>query len=458
MPAAKRFLQCSTSVNAAAVKRESIQGVEHIVVTSYTMPDNIVMNGVLYPAEEIAASFKSLERTLAPIEHPQDADGNYISALDPMAIHNFHAGAFNTNVTRDGDRVRVDKYINVAEAMKTDRGKRLLDRVNELETNDDPRPIHTSTGVFMEVDELDAPTDEFNGVTVNAEYQLIARNMLFDHDAILLDSVGAAQPHQGVGMAVNADGEQCEVIRCELTQAANASGVSFREIEQQLQEQLVRSKPPNEQSSGWLYIIDVFEDMVVFEDTDTLFEAPYILDDGVARIAGLPVPVTREVSYTPKTNRKKGDAMKELILNALAEAGIDTKDMDDAALLEAYNKLNAANAETDGDAGNRDDGGDDASFAAVVQDAIAPLVERMDGLDAKLNAQDDSELNALAEAVVNSGAYPALDVDDCKKLGVNKLRDMATKAKVAIGVNGHMPTDSGAGGTVMEFTMPNSAA
>jgi len=151
------MIQCATVVDRNAVQRQNIDGVEHVVITSFTLPDNIVMNGGLYPAEEIDKSFESLERTLAPVEHPTDSSGNFISANDPFAIHNFHAGAFNTNVTKEGNRIKIDKFVNVQEALKTERGKRLLDRVTELETNEKARPIHTSVGVFLLVEETDGP-------------------------------------------------------------------------------------------------------------------------------------------------------------------------------------------------------------------------------------------------------------------------------------------------------------
>lgn len=206
------MIQCVSGVNKDAVSRTSINGVEHIIVESFTLPDDIVMNGGLYPAAEIEKSFASLERTLAPVEHPEDANGNFISATDPESIHNFHAGAFNMNVTRENGRVRVEKHINVQEAMKSDKGLRLLDRINELETSTDPRPIHTSTGIFLVPVEFETPQTNAAG----DEFTWAASEMVFDHDAILLDSVGAAQPHQGVGMAVNAKGEECGVQRFEL--------------------------------------------------------------------------------------------------------------------------------------------------------------------------------------------------------------------------------------------------
>ena len=41
------MIQCRTTVNRDAVRRESIDGVEHIIVSSSTLPDDIVMNGGL---------------------------------------------------------------------------------------------------------------------------------------------------------------------------------------------------------------------------------------------------------------------------------------------------------------------------------------------------------------------------------------------------------------------------
>lgn len=215
----RRMVQCRSAINASAISREQINGIEHIVVDSYTLPDDVVMNGVLYPAAEIEAGYASLERTLAPIEHPTNARGEYISATDPEAINNFYAGAYNVNVTREGGRVHIEKHINVAEALKTDRGKRLLDRINELETSDNPRPIHTSVALYLTIENLDKPQTNAAG----DQYSMIGKDFDFDHDAILLDSIGAATPEQGVGMAINSDGQKMSVDRVFITGAVSAS-------------------------------------------------------------------------------------------------------------------------------------------------------------------------------------------------------------------------------------------
>jgi hypothetical protein len=406
----RKLILCSSSVKKDAVKRETINGVEHIIVSSYTLPNDVVMNGGLYPGEEIEKSYKTLERTLAPVEHPKDEDGNFISASDPHAIHNYHAGAFNVNVTREDNRVHIEKHINVQEALKSERGKRLLDRIEELETNDDPRPIHTSTGVWLEIESTD-------GIQTNAEgekYDWIARNMVFDHDAILLDNVGAAQPHQGVGMAVNAEGDKVEIEHVEMADPAPSATPSVNAVYEQLTKQL------NEViGAEWINIVDLQGSQCIFETNQGYYTVPFRLDGDQARIVGIPISVDKTVTYTPKVNSKEGDAMKELLLNALADAGVKTEGLTDDQLLSEYNKLQANQSKGD-DAGAK---GDD--LAEIVANAVKPLSDEVASLKTQLNANAENEKQQYVDVIVNSGKYTGLDADSAKMLPVEKLKEMA---------------------------------
>lgn len=421
---ADKFIQCSTKINKSAVRREVIDGVEHVIVSSFTLPDNIVMNGLLYPADEIAKGFNTLEQTLAPIEHPQDKDGNFISANTAYAINNFYAGAYNVNVTRADGRVHIEKFINVQEAMKTDRGKRLMDRVCELETNPDARPIHTSVGVWIDVE----PTQEVMTNDSGLRYNGIARSMVFDHDAILLDSVGAAQPHQGVGIAVNADGQTVDVDRVVYNDdpvtdgVENASDLSH----DQIRELLYAALNSGAMSCG--YINEIYSDHVIFECRDELFSVPYRIDGEQVTITGIPLPVVRDISYSPKTN-KEGDTMKELMLKALAAAGITVNaEISDADLLAKYNEL-LANQDSNNDG---QPAGED--LATVVTNAVAPLMAKIEALEANQNAAAQTELNALVDVVVNSGKFAGLDADGAKALPMATLKSMAANCKSAHGL------------------------
>jgi len=448
---AQVMLQCSSLVKANAVRRETVGGVEYVVVSSYTMPDNIVMNGILYPAEEIKNSFQSLEGTLAPVEHPQDKDGNFLPAANSEAIQNFYAGASNKNITQEGNRLHVEKWVNVSEALKTDRGKRLLDRIEELETNDKPRAIHTSTGVFLvPEDVIGAPQLEFDGIKTNAAYTAIARDMVFDHDAILLDNIGAAQPHQGVGMAVNREGDICGIIHANLDESEvvapatpDEKELSHQDISNALMD-AIRKAPFN---GDW--VVRVFPTTVIFESQDKLFSAPYMMDGAIAVIVGLPLTVERDETFKPKANNKGDDEMKELIVSALKAAGVDVANLDEAALFAKYNELQANQSTGDDESTDNT-----AALAAVVANALKPVTDKLDGLEARLNEGKDAKLSELAEIVGNSDKYAGLTVEAAKLLDVETLKSMASNCGSAHGI----PVVANMGDSNDKFSAPAEMA
>jgi hypothetical protein len=179
--------------NVSRARTESRNGREVMIVPSATLPDDVVMNGIKYPADEIGKSYTTLNRTPAPLGHPT-VNGQFVSASDPEGINIGYIGAWNENPRRENGRVLLDKVIDIEVANRTDGGKRVLAAINAGD------PVHTSTGLLCELE----PARDGDGFTS------IARNIYFDHDAILLDEEGAATPEQGVGMLVN--GKQIEVV------------------------------------------------------------------------------------------------------------------------------------------------------------------------------------------------------------------------------------------------------
>ena len=188
-------------VSNSAIRLEVHNDRKHLVLPSYTLPDDVVMNGLLYPHSEIEASYKGLEGKLAPLGHPT-VNGVYVSANMGEAINAHHIGAWNRNVERRGNRIYLEKWVDVEYAANTEGGRRLFDRVGfdvEKGVMGEPKgDVHTSTGIFLNAD-LAA-----SGITANGtQYRGTAGSMLMDHDAILLDEIGAATPDQGVGLMVN---------------------------------------------------------------------------------------------------------------------------------------------------------------------------------------------------------------------------------------------------------------
>lgn len=191
------------AVQNAAIRRERRDGRDVVIVPSATLPDGVVMNGIRYPADEIAKSFASLDRTPAPLGHPT-LNGRFVSASDPEGLARGWIGAWNENVRREGGRVLLDKVIDISTAGQLEGGKAVLAAIEKGD------PIHTSTGLLCNLEALNG--DQPDGA------KHIARNMVFDHDAILIGEDGAATPEQGVGMLVN--GQSVEVINSDLEDRA----------------------------------------------------------------------------------------------------------------------------------------------------------------------------------------------------------------------------------------------
>lgn len=229
----------TTKVNSQSIRREKHNGREHLVLPSYTLPANVVMNGGLYTAEEIDAHYQGLEGTLAPLGHPQ-VNGQFVSAFSPEGLNVGFVGAWNRNVKKSGNRIYVEKWVDVSKAGESEGGRELLDRVAAIERGDDVPPIHTSVAAFL--DQLE-PNDQQRAT--GAEW--VAKIHSMDHDAILLHEVGAATPDQGVGLMVNAD----------LAQPMKANtgaliGESYREREQRLDRAAKAKFAPGDNEYAWV--------------------------------------------------------------------------------------------------------------------------------------------------------------------------------------------------------------
>lgn len=267
------------AVNAASIRREQHNGREHIVVPSFTLPDGVVMNGGLYPHEEIEKSYASLEGTLAPLGHPQ-VNGEYVSAQQPDAINSYHVGAWNRNVKRVGNRISVEKMIDVEFAKNTEGGRKLLEAINKGE------PIHTSTGIFLERE-----------MTPNAEgHEWIARNMNFDHDAILIGEIGAATPEDGVGMMVNKTFVINSAVPVVNEDALDDSyGEKLAILSEAVKERFATS-------DSYAYVQDFDDRALVYCTPEGMYSIDYHFEGDNPILTGESRTVVAETSYKVKTN------------------------------------------------------------------------------------------------------------------------------------------------------------
>jgi len=335
-----------TLANMDAIKRETRNGRAVIVVPSATLPDNVVMNQIQYPADEIAKSFQSLNRSPAPAGHPMIGNA-FVSARDPEGINATWIGAWNENVRRENGRVLLDKVIDVEVAGRSEAGRAVL---NAIEQQD---PIHTSTGLLCDLE----PAQE------GAAYSYIARNMEFDHDAILIGEAGAATPEQGVGMLVNAKGEQeeIEVVNSAIETADRELDWAVDHALQALQR---RQRAPM-----------------------------------VERIKAALADMLGSERDTPTTGKEDPMTVSKEQFDALS-AEVKT-------LSESLNGLGE-------------------TVTNAVTEAVKPLKEAQDKIEANQKAKDEAELSGLVAKIVKANI---MDEDTAKELTLNAARKLAERAE-----------------------------
>ncbi|AOR91292.1 TPA: DUF2213 domain-containing protein [Klebsiella pneumoniae] len=368
-----------TVVNSASnITTETIDGKPHIVVRGITpVVDDIVMNRKLYPAAEIEKAYNTLERNPMPLGHPK-VDGKHVSARDVRAVNEYHVGAWLQNVSHEGGKVTGDMYVNRQYAESSEKGKRLINRLDEMIAGTNSEPIHISTGLL------------YSGIAANGEskgkkYNEIATNMMFDHVAVLLDEPGAGTPAEGVGIFVNAEGDELEI---EVVNLADAD-------------------IPDPQDASF---------KTFFNQLKAFFSA------------------------NSDSNQKETDPMKELIVNALKANGKEVEGKTDAELMDAYNQMKAeeVTAKKKGDEEIDPATGAPKKTEQAANNEEMPawakaLTDQVFALNSKINANSESEKSNMRAAVKAKFGMTDIAVN---ALDGEPLKELFAQCQTSTGLNG----------------------
>lgn len=425
----------SLAINASNISTTTINGQEHYVIRgAVPIVDDIVMNGGLYPAEEINNSYQTMERKLMPLGHPM-VGGKYVSANDPQAVNDYYAGAWAQNVSKANDKVVMDVYVNKSVADTKPDGKRLIQRLDDMITGNNADPIHVSTGLLLN-------KEQKAGESKGKKHSWVAHNMQFDHIAILLDEPGAGTPEEGVGMFVNADGQEGEVETASLIDAANSlkdglvnkvkfffthnSDASFDEIYQMLREAI---RAPSG-SDVYRYVVTVWPDKFIYEEGSKLFQQKYLIDDNAVTLVGEPIEVVRKpTEYEVKTNGEQ-NPMKQKMIAALNAAGVTTEGLTDDQVWDAYNQQmqkKAGGGDPAGTQVNTD------AITAAVNAALTPLTDKISHLETQLQANAEKDITAKRQAV--KAKFPFMTEAAINSLVGDALNDMFSQCQTSTGLN-----------------------
>ena len=332
MPTPKlRFMQNMSEL----VRKDTLDDVEYLVCPVILIREG-VWNGLYYPAEELSKFPESWNGRDVPIFHPQDLEGNSVSAGDPAIIEQHGIGRlFAVQWDEKLKALKGEIWLNPAKAQQTEGGKAVLAK---LEANE---MIEVSTGLFVE---LDKTPGEFNG----AQYTAIALNYRPDHLAVLPGAKGACSVEDGAGTPrVNrkqeepepeVDGSRIMVFLSRMMeQATNLFANKDKSLDARRDKlrKLIIDKFGSDKS--WTYIEDMLENTVVFvveadNKPSKHMRIGYTVDKkGVPSLsAEMPVEVEPVTEYRPVENQQEqGDrAMnrEEVIAKLIANGQFEEAD------------------------------------------------------------------------------------------------------------------------------------
>lgn len=412
-----------SSVNAANVSKA---GGVYTIKDVCGAVDDIVMNGKLYPADQLAAGVSTLEGKPAPAGHPKNAAGQHISALNGEAMASAWIGAYCVNPRHEAGRTLTDVVVNEAQARAVPAGAKLVARLDAAINGTDANPIHVSTGLFHEAIAA-------NGESLGKKYTQIAVNIRYDHLAILVGGQGAGTPEQGVGMFLNSAGEAEEVEEVQVNSGpedrrseglrgwlskllTNNSELSFDQIDSGLRSLLPDGAWPRE----------VYSREFVWVDRDGgLWKQGYAVSaDGSLVSVGEAIAVKRKVDYVPVTNSQKEDQVKETIIAALNAAGISgVAAMTDAQLLASFEAVKAK---------------PHVDSLAAVNEKLVAANSAIAGFEAKELLATNAERDTLAAKLATNSSLTA---DDFKAMPLARLKELDAKAApVVVGNTAQMQT------------------
>lgn len=427
------------------ISTQIINNKEHIVINDVVpIVDDVVMNGIFYPADEINKSYMSLNNNLMPVGHPK-VNNEHVSALNPEAINDYYVGAWGRNARKSGDKVMIDAYIDRKFAESTDKGKLLVNRLDQMMNGEDTTPIHVSTGLVFQ-------PDNQSGVSKGKKYGSIARNMQFDHVAILTDEQGAATPDDGVGIFVNSQGDKLPVEQVSLIDATNFtqdgllnkvkfffanSEMSFDQIHSLISAKL------NVDKDKWSYIEAVYPSYFIYESDRKQFKQQYHVDKSQITFIGDAVEVVKKVDYDEIKTNGENQEMKKVILQALNSAGVKTEGLTDEQLLKAYNEklsqdaIDKKKAEEEEEAKKKKE--KETATNSEVPNWAKELTEKVTKLETAVNANADKELSVKRQAVKDKFGMSEIAVNS---LAGEALNEMYAQCIGSTSLNGSFANNS----------------
>ena len=327
----------TSQVKVADTREETLMGRKHLVVPVVALTEMVLQSSTseapeLALAEEFGANPLAWNGRPIVVNHPE-LEGEKVSASLPEVVDKEKIGEIY-NTVLDGKKLKLEAWIDLERAEGL--GGVISETVAKLQNGEEI--IEVSTGLFSNVEDKNG---KFNG----EDYRGVWRNIVPDHLAILSEATGACSINDGCGAPrANAAAASCS---CPVQDDPAAAKSLFAKIKDkwsmfriagtgmtnEAKRNFLSTAIREKLGSRWVWLMAVYEDTVVFETDDGLFELAYSMSDSTVTFSDdEPTAVVAQVDFVPPlTVNDNGDRTvdkKELIDKLVANEGNKFEDKD----------------------------------------------------------------------------------------------------------------------------------
>ena len=276
-------------------------GRKHLVVPVVALTEMVLQSSTsdvpeLALAEEFGANPLAWNGRPIVVNHPE-LEGEKVSASLPDIVDKEKIGEIY-NTVLDGKKLKLEAWIDLERAEGL--GGIISATVAKLQGGEEI--IEVSTGLFSNVE---AKTGKFNG----KDYDGVWRNIVPDHLAILSEATGACSIEDGCGAPrANAAAAPCpcppdpadKSLFAKVKDKWNMFRIAGTGMTNEAKRSFLSAAIREKLGSSWVWLMAVYEDTVVYETDDGLFELGYSMSDSEVTFSeDEPKPVVAQVNFVP---------------------------------------------------------------------------------------------------------------------------------------------------------------
>lgn len=445
----------TSQVKVADTREETLMGRNHLVVPVVALTEMVLQSSTsetpeLALAEEFGANPLAWNGRPIVVNHPE-VNGEKVSASLPDVVDKEKIGEIY-NTVLDDKKLKLEAWIDLERADSL--GGVISETVTKLQ--DGEEIIEVSTGLFSNVEEK---AGKFNG----EEYEGIWRNIVPDHLAILSEATGACSIGDGCGAPrANAapascscrgqgDGAAAKSLFSKVRDKFNMFRIAGTGMTNEAKRNFLATAIREKLGSNWVWLMAVYDDTVVFETDNGLFELAYSMSDTEVTFSDdEPTPVVAQVDFVPPlTVNDDGSVIMDkdkFIDKLIANENNEFEDKDKEWLgelnedhLKKFESLadaeKPADADGDGDkakSGDPDDGGDDAdpegdAEPLTLQEYIAAAPAEVGSvLSEGVRLQEEKRSTLVAGIIANE--KNGFTEDQLKAMETSSLENLAKLA------------------------------